>query len=51
MSEDQFAEFVTDVSKMAFKKEIDEMADSDFKEFCKANSDKIMGADSDFLEL
>lgn len=41
MGEKEFVSFVQKVSKEEFKKEVDGMENSDFKEFIKKNFDKI----------
>lgn len=41
MTEAEFATFVINIAKEAFKQELDRMEDSDFKKFCLDNFEKI----------
>lgn len=41
MGENDYHEFAKEVAKEGFKEEINGMADSDFKNFCLENFDKI----------
>lgn len=43
MGPDKYAIFAEKVAKKAFKKELEEMEDCDFKEFCLENIEKIYG--------
>ena len=42
MTEKEYKEFVMKVAKEGFKKEIEGMADSEFKDFCMENFEEII---------
>lgn len=46
MTPEEHEAFSTEVAKEAFKVEVEEMAEGDFKDFCLANFDLITGDDN-----
>lgn len=52
MGKKEYLKFSAEVGKKAFKKEVEEMKDSDFKNFVLENFDRITGeADAEIGEL
>ena len=47
MSSEEFNRFSTEIAKELFKADIDSMAQSDFKDFCVQNFDRITGGSNE----
>lgn len=45
MTEQEYMEFSTKIAREAFAIMVDDMADSDFKDFCQENFEEITGAE------
>jgi len=51
MPEEEFYRFSVDTAKYLFEKEVNEMADSEFKQFIKDHFDEVTGSNDEFQNL
>lgn len=51
MPEEEFYKFSVDTAKNLFEKEVNEMADSEIKQFIKEHFDEITGTNDEFQNL